>query len=104
MGVGRPFNVTRWGGLALYGPDGRQAATRHHAWGTPRILQDTWQLVNEPGQPIVLGEGASFRGVYGPGVAQTLEVKEISVAMQRFTNRRFRHHWRSRLRYAFEQK
>ena len=97
-GYGRPFNVTRWDGT----PVNNNRATQHSAWGRRIQLEKTWMLMRKPGNPIVKRRGKSFTGVFGPGVAQMMEKPVILTPMQRFANRRFRVHWRSRLRFAFE--
>ena len=97
-GYGKPFNAVRWNGAAL--GDGKRGV-KHEAWGRPQVNLKAWQLTNKPGKPLVIRKGKSFRGLYGPGVTNVMQKPEIEQSMQKFANRRFRGHWRSRLAFAF---
>ena len=97
-GYGKPFNAVRWDGEAL---GGAKRGVQHSAWGRHQINMKAWQLTNKPGKPLVIRDGKSFRGLFGPGVVKVLERDDIERSMAKYANRRFRGHWRSRLTYAF---
>ena len=109
-GYGRPFNVTRWGGqeiragasVSLKGRKrrgkGRVVGTTHRAYGREQTALRTWML---PSGAIVVRDGDSFRGVYGPGVAQQMETPEIMGALEREALKRFGEHFRDAVRFAF---
>lgn len=93
---GRPFNVTRWGGKAIKGKGRRVVATQHSAYGRQQVARKTWMLKN---RAIVVRQGKSFRGVYGPGTAQQFEKPQVIKRVQQVVIKRFPGHFRSALRY-----
>jgi len=103
LGVGRPFNVTRFNATVVRS-NKRQTGVTHRAWGVTRTLEKVWMLVNKPGRPVVVREGKSFRGVYGPGVGQVLDITRHRRLMERHAQERFEFHMVSRLRYKFGAK
>lgn len=117
IGTGRNFNVTRFNAIPLHGRREKGATTsgqigvRHEAYNRDQSAMRTWMLVNKPGRPVVKRvdgltktKRAKLEGVYGPGVRWYMEQPKILLSMTRFTQRRFRHHWRSRLAYAMRSR
>ena len=98
-GRGRPFNVGRWDGKPVT-VGGRTVATEHGAYGRRQIAKRTWQLKNGA---IVTRKGNSFRGVWGPGVRQMMERRDVLRMMEREALERFPGHFRSVVRFAFSR-
>ena len=111
-GYGRPFNVSRYGGEAIYAgasttlsgrkrrrqKGARVVATRHKAWGEERVLPGTWMLQNGA---IMVRSGKSFRGVFGPGVAQEMERPPVMRRLEKLATERFLHHFREAAKFLF---
>lgn len=95
VGRGRPFNVTRWGGKEVK-VNKRAVATQHAAYGRKQIAKRTWMLKN---RAIVVRQGASFRGVFGPGVGQMMQRPRVVKAMQDEVFARFPGHFSSAFRF-----
>ena len=113
-GFGRPFNVSRWGGeLVLPGASvsisrtgkrrkrkgkGRPLGTVHSAYGRQQFAPNTWMLKNKA---IMVRDGASFRGVYGPGVTQVMEYPNIRRILERLAVKKWDQHFKSAVEFAF---
>lgn len=97
IGRGRPFNAGRWNGADVV-VAGRTVATMHEAYGRKQIAKRTWRLKNGA---IVKRKGASFEGVFGPGVAQMMERASVVRRMEREAVERFEHHFSQAIDFAF---
>lgn len=110
IGRGRPFNVARWkakevrsgASVSLKGRNkkgsGTVLGTLHSAYGREQFAKKAWRLKNGA---VVVRHGASFRGVYGPGVGQVMEKREIVRKLVMETQKRFDQHFTSAIRFAF---
>lgn len=99
IGTGRPWNVTRWNGQVVR-VAGRVAGTSHEAYGRRQVAPRTWML---PSKAIVVREGRSFRGVFGPGVGQMMQRRDVLSAMQGEALKRFPRHFSSAVDFAFSR-
>lgn len=99
VGSGRPFNVRRWGAQPVR-VAGRTVAVQHSAYGRPQIAKRAWQLNSGA---VVVRSGNSFRSVFGPGVGQMMERKDILRAMQLEATTRFPGHFFSAVRFGLSR-
>jgi hypothetical protein len=107
---GRPFNVGRWDGqevregasTSLSGRKrkgkGRAVGTTHSAYGRRQFAPGTWRLKNGA---IVKRHGKSFRGVYGPGVAQVMEYPHIRRKLDALALKQFDRHFSAAVAFRF---
>ena len=100
IGSGRPFNVSRWTTQPIK-VGNRVVAVRHDAYGRAQTAEGTWLLNNGA---VVVRSGNSFRGVFGPGVGQMMERRNVVLGMQREAARRFPGHLASALRFVFSSR
>ena len=97
-GFGRPFNVSRWNAKPIRDARGRVVAVTHSAYGREVTAERTWLLGNGA---VVTRSGNSFRGVFGPGVAQMMERRDVRKAMEQEAIKRFPQHFKSAIEFAF---
>lgn len=110
IGRGRPFNVSRWkakevragASVSLKGRNkkggGIVLGTLHSAYGRQQFAQKAWRLNNGA---VVVRKGNSFRGVWGPGVAQVMSKRALVRKLEIETQKRFDQHFTSAVRFAF---
>lgn len=110
-GYGRPFNAGRWdgqeirsgastsaGGKRKRRGKGTVLGTQHRAYGRPQVAPRTWMLRNGA---IVVRDGNSFRGVFGPGVAQQMGHRDVMGPLQKHAQERFLFHFKEAVEFAF---
>lgn len=100
IGAGKPFNVRRWDAKPVK-VAGRTVATEHAAYGRRQIAKRTWQL---PSGAVVVRSGNSFRSVFGPGIAQMMERRDVMQAMQTEATARFPGHFAQAFEFAFSSR
>lgn len=97
IGRGRPFNVSRW----LVGElkqGARVWAVTHDAYGRQQTATNVWRLKNGA---VVVQSGNSFRGVFGPGVTQMMERKDIAKELEQVAIEQFPRHFKAAIEFAF---
>jgi len=109
-GFGRPFNVGRWNAQEVRAGEstslkgrkrkgqGRSIGVTHAAYGRRQFAKQTWMLKNGA---VVKAHGASFKGVYGPGVTQVMEYRHIRRKLEREAVMRWDQHFKSAVQFAF---
>ena len=113
-GYGRPFNVGRWKGaeiragasvgISKSGKRRNQKGTRvvvgvtHSAYGRDQFTPKAWMLNNGA---VVVRKGKSFRGVWGPGIAQIMEKPKVEAKLRKKAIEKFDKHFASSLKFVF---